>query len=178
MLASLRPEGRAGIVVPHGILFRGGTEQSIRRGLVEDDVIEAIVALPPNLFYGTTVSACLLFLNRRKGQKRRDHVLFVDGAREFERQKSQCFLSDANVKCLANAFHSYRDEDGFTRVVDLEEIRRNDHCLSVSRYVQKPETLEIFDAATEVRSLLELKEKRTRAESKMLDLLGELGLAE
>ena len=175
MLASLAPKGMLGVVVPHGILFRGGAESSIRRGLVKDDLIEAIISLAPNLFYGTGISACVLIINRRKRKPRRGRVLFVHGAGELTEAKNQNRLSDANVERLARAFHAFEDEPRFARVVGIGEIRDNDYNLNISRYVRTMAEPESIDMPTAIRRHRQLRTRRDDAESKMMDHLATLG---
>ncbi len=175
MLASLAPDGMLGVVVPHGILFRRGVEETIRRGLIEDDLVEAILGLAPNLFYGTGISACVLIINRRKAPRRRDKVLFVQGADELTEGKNQNHLSDANVQRLARAFHAFEDEDRFARVVDLEEIRANGHNLNISRYVSTAPEVEPVDMPVAIRRHKELRSARDDAESTMMNHLADLG---
>jgi type I restriction enzyme M protein len=175
MLASLAPAGLLGVVVPRGILYRGGSEASIRRGLVEDDLIEAIISLPSNLFYGTGVSACVLIINRRKPEARRGKLLVVRGDDELTRKKGQQRLSDRNVERLAGAFHAFRDESRFARVVELDEIRANGHNLTISRYLSTFVEPEPTDMPAEVKTLKTLRQARDVAESRMMDLLAELG---
>ncbi len=175
MLASLAPDGMLGVVVPHGILYRGAAEQSIRRGLVEDDLIEAVVSLAPNLFYGTGITAGLLIINRCKSSERRGKVLFIQGLKEYSEAKNQNRLSNENVQRMADAFHSFREEERFSRVVTLDEIRSNDHILNVSRYIRTYVEPEPIDMPAELRSLHSLREARDVAESTMLALIQELG---
>ncbi len=175
MLASLAPAGMLGVVVPLGILFRGGGEEPIRRGLVEDDLIEAVISLASNLFYGTGISACVLIINRRKRKDRRGKVLFVHGAEELAEGKNQNRLSDANVERLADAFHAFRDEPRFARLVDVEEIRANDYNLNISRYVSTFVEPEPIDMPAAIAKHQELRALRDRAETKMMARLEALG---
>ena len=175
MLASLAPAGMLGVVVPHGILFRSGAERLIRRGLIEDDLIEAVISLAPNLFYGTGISACVLIINRRKRKDRRDRVLFVHGAGELTERKNQNRLSDANVERLAGAFHAFQDAPRFARVVEIQEIRDNDHNLNISRYVRTAIEPEPIDMPRALRRHRRLRSLRDQAESKMMDHLATLG---
>ncbi len=175
MLASLAPAGMLGVVVPHGILFRGGAELSIRRGLVEDDLIEAVISLAPNLFYGTGISACVLVINRRKCRDRRGRVLFVQGAGELSERKNQNRLSDANVERLAKTFHAFRDVPRFARVVEMQEIRDNDHNLNISRYVRTAVEPEPIDMPGALRRHRRLRSLRDDAESRMMEHLATLG---
>ncbi len=119
--------------------------------------------------------ACVLIINRSKQAARREKVLFVNGAEEMVEGKNQNTLSKDNVERLANAFVAFEDEERFVRVVELEEIKKNDFNLNIARYVQTAEEEEQIDVAAEVMVLKELLEKRDKAESKMLGFLKELG---
>lgn len=136
MVASLNPTGRMAVVCPHGVLFRGGAEGKIRKGLLEADVIEAVVGIGANLFYGTGIPAAVLFINKNKAAKRKGKILIVNGDKDIVEGKNQNTLSDDNVARMAGAVHRYEDQELFTRVVSLDEIRENDHNLNLTRYVQ------------------------------------------
>ena len=175
MLASLVSDGMLGVVVPHGILYRGGAERKIRTGLVEDDLIEAVISLAPNLFYGTGITAGVLIINRRKPSSRQGRILFIHGLEELTDGKSQNLLSDANVERMVRAFRDYEDEPRFARVVGLPEVRSNNHNLSVSRYVRTFVEPEPIDMPAELRTLRDLRQARDRAETAMMALIEELG---
>jgi len=174
MVASLKPDGMMGVVLPHGILFRGGAEGKIRKGLLEDDLVEAVIGLAPNLFYGTGIPACVLLINKAKPAKRKGKVLFVNGAEEMVEGKNQNTLSEENVRRLSEGFHAYEDEDRFSRVVSLEEIEKNDFNLNIARYVQNGEEEEQIDVAVELRKLKDLQSRRDEAEEHMIIFVGEL----
>ncbi len=178
MVACLKPTGMLGVVLPHGILFRGGAEAKIRQGLLQDDLIEAVIGLAPNLFYGTGIPACVLILNRHKQPDRRGKVLLINGAAAVVEGKNQNTLSEANVTRLAGAFHAFQDEERFARVVDHAEIARNDWNLNIARYVQMAEDEAAIDVAAEVKQLKKLLGQRDEAETKMLQFLNELGYNE
>jgi len=175
MIASLKPEGKLGVVLPHGILFRGGAEGRIREGILKDDLIEAIIGLSPNLFYGTGIPACVLIINKDKPADRKGKVLFVHGAEEMVPGKNQNSLSEENVGKLVEAFKAYEDVERFSRIVDLEEIEGNDWNLNIARYVDTTEPEEQIDVAEEYRKLKDLTTKRDEAEVKMEAYLKELG---
>ncbi len=175
MIASLKPQGKLGVVLPHGILFRGGAEGRIREGILGDDLIEAIIGLAPNLFYGTGIPASVLIINRDKPSGRKGKVLFIHGAEEMIPGKNQNSLSDANVARLVEAYNAYEDEERFSRIVDLEEIKGNDWNLNIARYVDSTEPEEQIDVAEEYKKLKELTAKRNEAEGKMEAYLKELG---
>jgi type I restriction enzyme M protein len=97
MVATLNTKGKMGIVMPHGVLFRGSAEGKIRQGLIEEDLIETVVGLPTNLFYGTGIPAAVIIVNRSKPKERKGKVLFVEGSREFREGSAQNFLRDEEV---------------------------------------------------------------------------------
>jgi type I restriction enzyme M protein len=175
MVASLKPDGMMGVVLPHGILFRGRAEGKIRKGLLEDDLIEAVIGLAPNLFYGTGIPACVLLINKAKPAERKGKVLFVNGAEEMVEGKNQNTLSDENVKRLSEGFLAYEDEERFSRVIGIEEIENNDFNLNLARYVQTAEEEEQIDVAVEMKKLKDLQARRNAAETKMMWYIEELG---
>ncbi|WP_417803368.1 type I restriction-modification system subunit M [Thalassospira lucentensis] len=175
MLASLKEDGMLGVVLPHGILFRGGAEAKIRKGLLEDDLIDAVIGLGPNLFYGAGIPACILIIRRNKPAERKGKVLVINGTQEIVEGKAQNHLSDANVKRFTDAFAAFKVEDRFARVVGLDEIRNNDHNLNISRYVSTDEDEDEIDVAAEVVKLNALRQQRDEAEAKMMGFLKELG---
>ncbi len=175
MVASLNSNGRMAVVCPHGVLFRGGAEGKIRKALLEADIIEAVVGLGPNLFYGTGIPAAILFINRNKAAERQGKVLIVNGAEEFTDGKNQNTLSEENVSRLANGAHTWRDVERFSRVVAIDELRDNDHNLNITRYVDVSEPDEEIDVSKETRTLVELLQRRDSAEAAMLKHLKDLG---
>ncbi|MDC3378672.1 type I restriction-modification system subunit M [Planctomycetota bacterium] len=175
MVASVKSTGRMAVVCPHGVLFRGGREGPIRKGLLEDDLIEAVVGLGPNLFYGTGIPAAILFINRTKPADRKGKVLIVNGDKDIMEGKNQNTLSDDNVVRLAEAVHRYQDEDLFCRIVGIEEIRTSSYDLSVGRYVKTTPPPPVVDTKAEVATLQKLLEKRELAERRLWAFLLELG---
>ena len=175
MVASLKSDGMLGVVLPHGVLFRGGAEGRIREGLLREDLIEAVVGLGPNLFYGSGIPACIVVMNRAKPAERKGKVLFIHGAEELVEGKAQNYLSDENVARMAGAFHAWEDEERFCRVVDLDEIEKNDFNLNIPRYVDTTEPEEEIDVGEELATLKALMAERDEAEQKMLGYLEELG---
>lgn len=179
MLASLRPDGMLGVVLPHGILFRRGAEGLIRRGLVQDDLLEAVIGLAPNLFYGTGIPACVLIVNRRKDASRRGKVLFINGEREFREGKNQNHLSEDNVERLAQTFHGFRDEPHFSRVVDAATLAKNDFNLNISLYVPslESEMPVAIDVQSALRNHSVARQRFEASETRLHELLRELGYA-
>ncbi|MGN9915832.1 N-6 DNA methylase [Micromonospora palomenae] len=140
MLWETKQDGRGGMVVtvmPHGVLFRGGGEQEIRTKLLDADVIEAVIGLAPNLFYGTGIPACVLVLRPpgKKDPARQQRVLFINADREYHAERAQNVLRPEHAEKITSIFHAYAEEPGFSRVVSREELRDNDDNLNIRRYV-------------------------------------------
>ena len=167
MVAVLNGSGRLGVVMPHGVLFRGSAEGKIREGLLQDDLFEAVIGLAPNLFYGTGIPATILVLNRAKPAARQGKVLFIDASGEFEEGSNQNRLRDQDIERIAGAFHAYADVEKYARLVPLAEIAQNDWNLNISRYVDTSEEEERVDVAEAVRKLRVLERERAEAEAMM-----------
>ena len=150
MIASVNDEGMAGIVMPHGVLFRGSSEKIIRQGILEDDLLEAVVGLPSGLFYGTGIPACLLIINKNKVAERKNKVLFINAELEFEEGKNQNKLRQQDIDKIINAFDDCQDVKRYAKVVELDEIKENDFNLNIRRYADTSPPPEIFD----VRAIL------------------------
>ena len=137
VLAVLKPEGLGAIVMPHGVLFRGGDEKKIRTGIIEADRLEAVVGLAPNVFYGTGIPACILVLRgtASRNANRRGKILFINADREFTAGRAQNYLGPQHVEKIVSAYHEYGDIPGFARIVDIAELRENDFNLNIRRYV-------------------------------------------
>ena len=175
MVAVLNGTGRLGVVMPHGVLFRGSSEGKIRQGLLEDDLFEAVIGLAPNLFYGTGIPASILVLNRDKPATRKGTLLFIDASGEFEEGSNQNRLRDQDIDDISRTFHAYADVEKYARVVPLAEIEANDWNLNISRYVDTSEDEERINVAAAVRKLRELERVRAVAEATMNRYLAELG---
>ena len=175
MVAVLNASGRLGVVMPHGVLFRGSAEGKIRQGLLQEDLFEAVIGLAPNLFYGTGIPASILVLNRDKPSARKGKVLFIDASGEFEEGSNQNRLRDQDIEHIASTFHAYADVEKYARVVPLAEIEQNDWNLNISRYVDTSEEEERIDVAEAVRKLRNLEQERAAAEATMNRYLAELG---
>ena len=174
MVAVLNASGRLGVVMPHGVLFRGAAEGKIRQGLLREDLFEAVIGLPPNLFYGTGIPAAVLVLNRDKPVARRGRVLFIDASAEFEEGSNQNRLRDEDIEHIADTFHAYADVEKYARAVSLAGIEQNDWNLNISRYVDTAEEEERIDVAEAVRKLRELERERDVAKATMNRYLVEL----
>jgi type I restriction enzyme M protein len=136
MLAVLRPGGMVATVMPHGVLFRGGAEGGIRRKLIEADIIDTIIGVGPNLFYGTGIPAAILIL-RASGSKpteRKGKVLFINADREYEEGRAQNYLRPEHEEKIVSSFKAFEDMDGFARLVNTAELAENDFNCNIRRY--------------------------------------------
>jgi len=174
MLATVKPTGKAGVVLPHGALFRGGAEGKIRKGILEEDLLEAIIGLPQKLFYGTGIPACLFILNRNKKPERRGKVFFLYGANDFLEGKKQNRLRPEDIAKIVTAFREYREVPRYCRPVSLNEIRENDHNLNITRYVDISEEEEKIDIQKTIDELKELKKEYAKLEEKVMGYLRDL----
>jgi len=140
MIASMAQTGssRMAIVLPQGALFRKGAEGRIRTALLKEDLIEAVIGLPPNLFYGTQLAGCVLILRRKKPAARRKKVLIVDASRLFRKGRAQSFLDPAHSEQVVAWYRYFEDVDGHVRVISLDEIEKGGWTLSIPRYVLPP----------------------------------------
>ncbi|MDQ1591626.1 MAG: type restriction enzyme protein [Pyrinomonadaceae bacterium] len=135
MIASLNSRGMMATVMPHGVLFRGGQEKVIRQGIVDDNLLEAIISLPPALFYGTGIPACVLVINKDKPDDLRDKILFINADREFAEGKNQNKLRPEDIEKIDWVFTHKREIGKYSRLVDKNEIEKNDYNLNIRRYV-------------------------------------------
>jgi type I restriction enzyme M protein len=136
MVAVLSRDGMVVTVMPHGVLFRGGAEKEIRAGFIKNDILDAVIGLGPNLFYGTGIPACFLVL-RAKGAKppeRRGKVLFINADREYREGRAQNYIMPEHVEKIVNAFERNQDIPGFAAIVSREQLAENDYNLNVRRY--------------------------------------------
>jgi type I restriction enzyme M protein len=143
--------------------------------MLQEDLVEAVVGLPTNLFYGTGIPAAILILNRGKRPERKKRVLFVEGSREFREGSAQNYLREEDVKKIAATVHAFKDVAKYARVVGFDEIEKNDFNLNISRYVETADAAEKVDVASAIAKLRELEGKRADAEAKMNAYLKELG---
>jgi type I restriction enzyme M protein len=175
MIATLNRKGRAGVVLPHGVLFRGGSEGKIRRGILEEDLLEAVIGLPSNLFFGANIPACLLVVNKSKPKVRKGKVFFLYGANDYLEGKNQNKLRREDIEKVVNAYREYRVIEKYCRPVSLDEIRGNDYNLNITRYIDIPEEEEPIDVQAVLKELKEVKKERSNVERKMTRYLKELG---
>ena len=138
----LKDQGVMAIILPHGVLFRGGAEERIRTKLLKDGHIDTVIGLPANLFYSTGIPVCILVL---KKCKKPDDVLFINAAEHFEKGKRQNFLTDAHIEKIVDAYQHRREEDRYSRRVSMERIAQEGYNLNISRYISTARAEEEID---------------------------------
>ncbi len=181
MIEVARPrEGRIAVVVPHGVLFRGGSEGRIRQKLVEENLLDAVIGLPANLFQSTTIAvAVLLFDKRREAGGERANcrdVTFIDASREFVQGKTQNSLSEDHIAKIVATHGARVDADKYARVVKLDEIVENSFNLNIPRYVDTFEPEAEIDVIAVQKEIVRLNGELINVEAKMADHLRELGI--
>lgn len=134
MLAVLKSNGRMATVMPHGVLFRGGEEREARQYFIDRGYLEAVIGLPSNLFYGTGIPACILVLNK-DGAQQRDHVLFINGDREYREGKAQNHLRPEDIDKIVHAYRAGQNIDGYAKRVPVADIQAEDYNCNIRRYV-------------------------------------------
>ena len=179
MLAVTNPGGMAGVVMPHGLLFRVGTEGAIRKGIVEADLFEAVIGLPPNMFSGASIPVVICVLNKDKPPERRGKVLFIDAnqAGGFRPSKYRNFIDREHAGRIADAFRAFNDEERFAHVADLDEIASNNFNLNISRYVDTTDPIDVPSIEDALVLMREAEGKRDKAAARMDKLLAGLGYA-
>ena len=175
MVASLNVRGKMASVVPHGVLFRGGAEGKIREGFLKDDLVEAIVGLPQNIFYGTGIPAAILVINKNKPEERRNKVLFIDGSNNFVKDGNKNRVRDEDIDKIVKAFDEYIDVEKYANVVEIEAIKENGYNLNISRYVDTSEEEEEVDIKTVIGEINELGIKEKEIGLRLNGYLKELG---
>ena len=158
MIASLNAEGKMGVVVPHGVLFRGSSEKDIRKGILEDDLLEAVIGLPSALFYGTGIPAALLIINKKKPVERKGKVLFINSELEYQEGKNQNKLRDEDIQHIIDVYDAYEDEKRYSKVISMDEIRENDYNLNIRRYADTSPPPEQFDVKAILRGGIPVSE--------------------
>ena len=176
MLSSLDAEnGRMAVVLPHGVLFRGASEGKIRRQLVEMNLLDAVIGLPANLFYGTGIPACILVF--KKNRTFRD-VLFIDasGDGNFEKSKNQNILRDSDIERIVNSYQARQNEDKYSYVASFDEIKENDFNLNIPRYVDTFEEEELVDIDEVQRNIADIEAELAQVQAQMKKYMDELGI--
>jgi type I restriction enzyme M protein len=177
MIKSMAPKtGRMAVVLPHGALFRMGKEGEIRKKLLGMDLLEAVIGLGPNLFYGAGLAACIMIFRQKKPKDRKNKVLIIDASKEFKTGRAQNELLPEHVERMHGWFRDFRDVEGVARVVTLDEIAANEHNLNIPRYVEPKNEQEVLSVDEAMKRLRESAEAAFAAEERLVEILKREGL--
>ena len=174
MFSSLNDKGQAAIICSQGVLFRGYEESTIREKMIKEDVIEGVIALPPKLFYGTGIPGCVLILNKKKPEKRKNKIILIYAAKEFEEGKVRNKLREEDIKKISTVFKKYEDVEGYCHIADFEELKENEFNLNVPRYVDISITEDEIDIQNTIDELKKLEKERQEIEIQVHKNLKEL----
>lgn len=203
MITSTREDGRIGVVVPHGVLFREGEEGKIRKGLLvgkddfKGDLIEAVIGLPPSLFFNTGISAAILLINKAKPAALKDKVIFIDASSDYEDGKNMNHLREDDIKKIVSEFNKAKqimidageqtaeslvgllksvEIDKYLRVVEITEIDNNDYSLNISRYIDSAEEEASINIKKVIQRSREIQEELERVDEVLSEHLSALGI--
>ncbi|WP_180066710.1 type I restriction-modification system subunit M [Acinetobacter sp. YH12129] len=176
MIETLKPvTGRMGVVVPHGVLFRGSSEGKIREKLINENLLDAVIGLPEKLFYGTGIPAAILIFKKQKSD---DSVLFIDASREFKSGKNQNNLTEDNIAKIVETYRTRKSIDKYAYLATLQEVKNNDYNLNIPRYVDTFEEEAEIDLVAVRAEREQLKTQLAELEVQMAKYLEELGYGE
>ena len=168
--------GRMAVVLPHGALFRAGKEGEIRKKILGMDLLEAVIGLGPNLFYGTTLAACILVFRQNKAKERKGKVLILDASKEIKVGRAQNELMPEHIERIYKWVERFTDVEGTARIVSIDEIAENDHNLNIPRYVEPKSTKKTVTVEEAMRQLKTSAVAAFAAEDRLIILLKKEGL--
>jgi type I restriction enzyme M protein len=170
---ALEGTGKVGVVVPHGVLFRGAAEGKIRQRLIEENLLEAVIGLPANLFFGTGIPAAILIFNKGKTQ---GDVLIIDASREFKEAKNQNVLTEEHVQKIVDTYRAFQSVEKYAYRATPQELADNDFNLNIPRYVDTFEEEAEIDLAAVKADIARLESELASVRARMEAHLRELGL--
>jgi len=174
IIKSMNVNGRAGVVLPHGVLFRGNAEGRIREQILKNDLLEAVIAMPSKLFYGVGIPVAILILNKNKPENKKNKVLIIDAEKDFVEGKNQNALRPQDINKIIKAYDNYSDIEKYARVVDIKEIAEKEYNLNISQYIDSSEQEEVVDVKAVWKELESLEKERGEIDEKVSGFLKEL----
>jgi len=175
MIYHLADNGIMAIVLPHGVLFRGSAEQHIRRYLIEDrNYLDAVIGLPANIFYGTSIPTCILVF--KKCRENPEDILFIDASQHFEKQKTQNYLRDQHIDKIIDTYRNRSEEEKYSRKATLSEIAENDYNLNIPRYVDTFEEEEKIDLNAVAEEIVNLDKTMVDIDALLSDFCKQLNI--
>jgi type I restriction enzyme M protein len=177
MIETLLPTGRAGIIVPHGVLFRGSAEGIIRKQLIEENLLEAVIGLPTNLFFGTGIPAAILIFNKARSLSgvENKEILFIDASKEFEDGKKQNKLLPEHIDKIVSTYRNWKEVSKYSHIATKAEIIENDYNLNIPRYVDTFEEEKRIDIPATQLEIEQLENELVEVRQEMDAYLKELG---
>ncbi|CAC9540800.1 Type I restriction-modification system, DNA-methyltransferase subunit M (EC 2.1.1.72) [uncultured Gammaproteobacteria bacterium] len=173
MLSSLNTEGTMGVVLPHGVLFRGASEGKIRQKILDNNLLDCVIGLPANLFFGTSIPVAILVF--KKNRKNTD-VLFIDASKEFTKNKNQNILEDSHIDKILTTYKNRKELEKYSHLANLTEIQENDYNLNIPRFVDTFEEEVIVDIAQTKKDISKIETELAGIKKQMSSYLQELGL--
>lgn len=167
----LSADGKMAIVLPHGVLFRGASEGKIRKALLEIGAIEAIIGLPANIFYGTSIPTVMIVLGKNRDTK---DVFFVDASNEFEKGKNQNFIHENHLDKIIESYENKAEVEKFSRLVTFDEVVENDFNLNIPRYIDTFEEEEPIDLGQTAVELMKINQEIHESEASLLEMINDL----
>lgn len=171
MIASLNENGTAGIILPHGVLFRAASEGKIRKEIIENSWLDAVVGLPENLFFGTGIPACILIFKKNKVD---NNVVFIDASKEYDKGKNQNVLRDEDIKKILEAYNNRKEIEKYCHISSFDEIKENDFNLNIPRYIDNFEKEEYVDLKSVRNEILEIESQLVIIKENFNQYLNEL----
>ena len=175
--------GRMGVILPHGVLFRGAGEGRIRRTMIESfNLLDAVIGLPANLFYGAGIPACILIFRKDRGTNNKVLFIGASGEGNYEKGKNQNILRECDVKRIVDTYNAYKTdinfagEEKYSHVATLDEIKENDYNLNIPRYVDTFEEEELVDIEAVQKNIADIEAELAEVQAQMKKYLEELGL--
>ena len=172
-LYHLDKNGTMAIVLPHGVLFRGAAEGKIRKNIIDNNLLDAVIGMPPNLFYGTSIPTCVLVFKGREARTTKD-ILFIDASNEFDKGKNQNKLTSDNIAKIIETYKNREDIEKYAYVASLDEIKENDYNLNIPRYVDTFEEEEVTPLPQLAQELAEVRQEIAESTDKLFEMLSEL----
>ena len=173
ILASLNENGTAGIILPHGVLFRAASEGKIRKQIIENNWLDAIIGLPENLFFGTPIPACILIFKKNKTD---NNVVFIDGSNEFDKGKNQNILRDEDIEKILEVYKNRKEVEKYCHIATFDEIKDNDFNLNIPRYIDTFEEDERVDMDFLKNEILVIERDLSMVKNNMKNYLEQLGI--
>ncbi|MCE7064013.1 type I restriction-modification system subunit M [Dyadobacter sp. CY326] len=175
MYYQLTDNGIMATVLPHGVLFRGAAEEHIRKHFIEElNAIDAVIGLPANLFYGTSIATCILVL--KKCREDNEHILFIDGSKDFDKQKTQNYLLPEHIDRIVTTYQQRKADDKYAHLATLEEVRGNNYNLNIPRYVNTFAEQDILDLDVIADELVQINNELAETETSILPFCKELNI--